>query len=397
MTRPPLFSRRPATQWMLAVSIIVALSHGSLRAQPEESVPAEPIVEQPPAEMPEAPPPPGEEVMRPTADGLRLTPELSRAIGATIIHENFEGPLGLTDRQHAQMAAILGAEIEGLLEADDHVVPRMIEYWLNHADFGQDGMASEHSPELAKHLRESLDPFQEKTKRFMQRANRILHPDQRSFFNEQLTEFNSALDRFRAFLDHGWKPGPDKPWNPFRDFEAADSQHDGPPGDATAEERAAFHARQRAEGRAEDTIRERTAMSWRPFMARIGDLFGFTPEQWAQAESILRDHRQQADEIMTADWHDRLRANRVAFHGSLQLNPRPKGPWLFHLEEDFEAMVAPIDELTRSFYRAILELPTNDQRAAVTAKLREILTKHGFEPAQGDLALLQLAPRNEGM
>jgi hypothetical protein len=147
-----------------------------------------------------------------------------------------------------------------------------------------------------------------------------------------------------------------------------------------------------ARRRADAELRDLGFVSWRDFLASTKTFFRFDAAQSAKGEEILAEYRHRAEPIMTPEWRRRVLDNRVKYNlrGALKAELRP---WLFHIESEYNELVAPVVELGNEFRGKVVALATAEQRQAAIEDVRARAAEHGLVFSDLDDTLLNLEPQ----
>lgn len=362
-------SRRYGTTGRLALILAGTLAFPLMaRAQAAES-----------SAQPQAPAP-DESVMRPTQLGIRLTPDMAIGLGRLWMQDDPWRDANLSDEQERAVADAVAYRMMELAHRDGAQGRESMEYLLELGITKQMRVNADNCKEfaekvepLARSMRELLDGAEED-------AKEILTPEQWKQVGPHFDWMRGNADRFERRLA-GYREGEvGENENPFDEL----GSEQGRPGADKVD------ARVRGARRSvEWEIRRATSWDWSRFLAGAASLFKFDEAQRTKGQAILAAYRKKADAVQTPEWRERVRRTGVMVNLRWQVGEVPKAPWVFHMQQQYEADMRPLRELGQSFYHEILALATPQQRAEVLNDTREMLKKHGLDLTDVDLTQLQ--------
>ncbi|MBN1490053.1 MAG: hypothetical protein JXA69_09060 [Phycisphaerae bacterium] len=327
--------------------------------------------------------------MRPTRQGLRLTPTLARAIGQIYTAEEIANITEVSEEQAAQMAEGIGRRwrkivSDGGIELRDACEGCLAMLIESDGQFG---------PETSRVFAERVQPIVPAMRDFLdglrEDGRRVLTSDQYAELERKLRRDDHDLTRFENKMKR-WADGG------FKEGEAPRLDHfepeDGPPLDAEQEVNHSRRLERQARRVAEYQVNRIGPDEWARFLARAKSVFEFDDEQAAKADAILAEYREKAEVIMTSDWRACMLANRMRRRAYNFIHDQPVEPLRWRLDKEYQDASRPIDELGRAFRAAVLALATEPQRRSLLAKIEETATRHGWTLERGDAELLGLAP-----
>ncbi len=331
-------------------------------------------------------PAPGEEVMRPTKHGVRLTPGLAQLFTQAYLDEMIH--LREVDpKQMEQLSKVAGRR---MLEVAHRRGPEA----QAAAEAFAWGMLMEHRPmdaqtaaRLAGELRPGLQAFREWHEGLPADAETILDDQQMAEFRSGWQAAAKAMDAIEAHLDR-WSRG-EVEERPELD-EVLDKAEEAYDNERNAESKSgeARNAARMARRQVEEHGLESLRRFW--FMVKLK--FELTPEQIAVGENLLAEHKHQAGVIMTPEWMGRARRNRTLANARWSLRDQQLQPWVFKLDQEFEAMNAPLRKLGLEYREKLLGLPTPEQYAKALADIQAFGRKHGMSDAELSCYAQVLAP-----
>lgn len=365
--------------------IVMATTVVSVLAQTEEVTPEEASQLEALSQQAPASQAPGEDVMRPTEHGIRLTPRLARAFAGLWISEALEKDIGatLSDEQKEALTATAARKMMGLGHAHGSKVAPFLEFAFENIGPGQKKMTPERAKELAEKAKETMPIWRELFGSMTDDCRPYLDESQLKDLEKKQRQIERALDRFDQRMDR-WSRGEVKEnEEPFEDL-------DGDPEDESADGQTERDPKKSpevksAERRAVWTTRDLEPANWAQFLNQVRQTFKLTDDQYAKGRELLKDYTVKVKAIATPEWREKARKNRATYHMSASLQKESPAPWLFHLDREYNEMAKPVLDMQKAFRRDVLGLVTREQREAVIAELREFADKHGMTAEEADV------------
>jgi len=322
----------------------------------------------------------------PTKHGLRLTPDMARALARQWLAERMDPAANVTHDQQNQLSESVAKRLMDLARDHQPQVQQLFDYTFQ----GVLSSRGQFTPETGQKLAEKASPLvpalHEFTDNVSQDARKILNPDEMTSFEKRLQREHNKIDNFDTKMQN-WAQGRVAPGEqPFADLDA-DS-----PEPNTGNQGGPTPAARRATRRATFTLSSLGPPQWEQFLSGIKQLFNFDEDQTAKAGEILAKYKVQADQIMTPEWRKAIQQNRIKYNLRGALPPDANGPWIYHLDQEFNKIVAPVNELGEPFRKEILALVTDLQRAAVAENLGKLAAAHGLKWEITDKTILGLNP-----
>jgi hypothetical protein len=262
------------------------------------------------------------------------------------------------------------------------------EYAIESIWLSMGGQGPRFTPELAEELGNRALPaipgVRELLDGFLEDAEPILPQEAMARLREEMEKPHRVLDRFEEKMQR-WADGQmQEGEDPFSDLD------DAPP--PAAQEAGAQSPRpaevQRAEQIADWTLSSIGAAQWASFLAQVKEYFKFDEQQSATADQILADYRAKAEAIMTPEWQQAVRENRVKVNLRHRLTGLPTIPWMWRLQYEYDQAQKPIHELGWSFRKEILALLTSQQREAAVSDIAPRAAEHGWSLDEQDKEVL---------
>lgn len=325
-------------------------------------------------------PAPGEEVMRPTRLGVRLTPAIARGMGRLWLQDTAWRDAELSEEQERQMADAVARRMMELARRDGQQGQATMEYLIETAITTRMRLNADNCREFAEKVAPLARSMRELLEGAAEDARSILTAEQWKRMQPHFDWMKQGLDRFDRRLA-GYREGQvGENENPFDEL----GSEEGRPGRGKENERV------RSARRTVDwEIRRLTSWDWSRFLAGTASLFKFDEAQRGKGEAILAEYRKRADAIQTPEWRARVRQNGTLVNLRWQLGDAPTAPWVYRLQKQYEEDLRPLKELSDKFYGEVLALVTPQQRADALNDAREVLAKHGLDVKDADMALLQ--------
>jgi hypothetical protein len=361
----------------LCALVIVGLSGGTSRLWAQDAEPAETVEEIPPAPEPPTSPPPGEEVMRPTQHGIRLTPRMTEAFARQFAKEELVEKLSLDDEQQAKMTDIVARRSRDLNASmgreGAEAIERFYEGIFRTEVAGKKTLTPDEAREFSKAVRPGVRIIDEFWNGLQEDARPILSDEQFEKFKEQADTVRGMTRKFDERMDR-WSRGEVKE----NETIVSGLQED------EAEVEAKGKSNEYAQ--AERSVRWRIDMmgprEWRQFLSRTSSVCGFDDSQKKAGEKLFAEYRDKAKAIMTKEWKAKALRNRVQQQLPNTSPDEPLEPWVYHLNMEYKELVKPIQEMGREFHRRVLALATPEQRQKLVDSLLNIATEHGMKPAE---------------
>ncbi len=336
--------------------------------------------------------PPGDDVMRPTKHGIRLTPGLARAVAKAWIGEMVENDIGamLSEDQKTRLSETMARRMMETGHKHGKQVGPFLELTLEHIGRGKIDVKPEAVKEFGRRAKETVPAWRDFFGHMSEDFGPYLDEQQKASLKEKQDLILKGIDRFEQRMDR-WSNGERKeneePFDDLNNLEeesAKEGSQDGagkkPPEMKAAERRAAW------------AMRRIDPVSWREFLNSVRDTFKLTEEQYAQGQELLGKYTAQAREVMTPGWREKVRKNQIMQNMRDTLRKESPAPWLYHLTREYNELVKPVSDLEKAFRTEVLNLVTRDQREAVIRDLRELAAKHGMTADEADIRFPTTGP-----
>lgn len=391
-----MWKRNALMPVFVAALLGVAKAQENAPEQPQATEAGAPAAQAAPT-VPPAPPPPGPEVMHPTTHGLRLTPALARGFSQAMAWGGRE-ELKTTPEQQQQLADRWARRLmemgrkhqRDVQPALEHLFATLIEQEGN----GQPGLKL--TPEAAREagqrwaplvpvMREAMDALEKD-------ADSILNPEQKEAMRKKMQDGRDGAKHLEEVLAR-WAQGDyregDNPFdNPKKPSQAAG---DGSGDKEGATPKPTKPEMRNAEAVARMNLEQLGPADWSRLLDAVKKAFEFDDQQRAKADQLLADYRGKAEAIMTPEWKQAVRTNRIKSHLNNWLRGQPNRPFFFHLQQEYASLTKPLNELGLAFRADLLAIATPEQRGAAIAEVESTAADLGLTLAPMDETVLGLA------
>ena len=324
--------------------------------------------------------PPGEEVMRPTRRGLRLTPGLARAMAGAWAQERVWQGIDLTEEQERKVIEAAARRMLEIGHRNNGSGAAALEYLIEAMIATNGRFNAQISRELPDRIQPLVKSMRDFNDHIVEDVRPVLNEQQMEQFKARIEIEKRKVDRFERRLQN-WREGRyQEGENPFDEF----SVEEQIPGEPKLDPRLRDARRQ-----AQWQMRQIGSWEWDRFLAGAAILFKFDAAQTAAGEALLAEYRKKADVIQTPEWKARVQKNRMLSHLQWQLGDVAVGPWRYRLDKEYAELTRPLKELTDQFYSGVLAIATPQQRAEAIDEVRRVATQHGLVVEEMDIGMLQ--------
>lgn len=368
---------RTRTTIVLGLSVIAGL--GVRLAVSQEAEVEPPQQDAAPTVEPSMTPPPGEEVMRPTTHGFRLTRRMAEGLGKVLVREEMDPEGTLSKGQREQLAARLSDRIWDLKVRHARDGSRAAEH-MYETLIGMEGpngrqLTTDEAREFSEKVGPGVGIVREFWEGVLDDARPVLDPERYAKLEEKADDMLKMTRRFEEKMDR-WSRGEVKEnESPFDGIDENDIDGTGKRPEYVRAERS---ARWRVNSVGPD--------DWRRFLNQAVRVFEFDDEQKRAAERLLSDYTEQAKAIMTPEWKAKATHNRVQEQLRWQAGDQPVEPWIYKIEADYNAMTRPLQEMGRTFRSAVFAMVRPDQRERLLADLQKVGERHGMSLDETDIS-----------
>jgi hypothetical protein len=303
---------------------------------------------------------------RPTENGIRLTPDIARAIAEKLV----EGPFaafGLSEEDHAAASEAIARRIMQTAHAHEADGQAFFEYALESL-FRTQGSFDPQSGQKWAELNLPLIPaLRQLCTNIAEDIRPMIPPKQLPKFMGAMLALSTGIDAYEQKMTR-WASGDiAQGEDPFRDRRP---QEDA---DESGENRIVRYARERAENT--------HIHSWDQIVEQTIAYYALDERQQTTAHSILEEIKQRGKAVMTDEWRAKLLFNRMQVELAFRLPGRRmqmwRSPWRWKYDLEYRELMKPIENLTKELRRRLEEIPTQTQREAAAARMRDALSEYG--------------------
>ena len=377
---------------LLLTSCLMGVSH----AQTDETVSTDedqvPVLEQKSALAPAAEPLPlpGEEVMRPTEHGIRLTPRIARFMATQWLKEMDEHGGDYGEDQRSRMAEVMARRMMQVANKYGQELGPFMEFTYESMIRGQGQIPPEDAQEFAQYAKKGAVPAMREFAENMVDDFRPLVDDATLEEIKEFTdEWSKGADRLDAKMDQWLESGLEKGENPFEGLKDSEMDENGKP------KKPRSKPMQIAEWQANRNIDKQSIQGWKQFLHQVRIFLHYDDEQYAKGLELLKQYQQKARKIMTKEWREQVRKNRIKVHFGKMLRKKPMEPWFYYMANEYDELLKPVLDLGHAFHRDVMALATPTQREKALAELQQFATNHGLLPEEMSAETLHLAGLTE--
>ena len=120
---------------------------------------------------------------------------------------------------------------------------------------------------------------------------------------------------------------------------------------------------------------------WEEYMNQAIKYYALSEKQIIAAKTVLKECQERAKSIKTDDWKFRIKENRIAQRLTRQAASELSqgSPWMFALEDDYQKLMRPLEDLSREFKRRLDAIPDSTQRAAAIEAIKRKMLDRGVK------------------
>ncbi|MHC4441898.1 MAG: hypothetical protein ACYTBZ_14330 [Planctomycetota bacterium] len=315
-----------------------------------------------------------------------------------MIEDEIRTKIYLSDEQVSQLSKNLsqramrtghahGKQLQQFMES-------LIEYEMTNEEFTQ-----ETAKEFAEITKPALPALREFMIGYGKDVRSVLTPKQYAKWKHNHREMLNGVDQFANKMNR-WaegrvKKGEDIDRTEPEDKVNTESKTENNPQPEKKKQKQVYRSLRDARNSADRLLRSMGPEKWRSLLEANKIFFKFSQEQSAQAETILTEYTKKAQKVMTSEWKQQIRQNRIKYLLGAELKNISLAPWDYHLQQKYLELIKPIEELGKTFEQDILALVTNQQYKTIKAKLQEFAEKHGMNFTKPDIELLGLLPQQQ--
>jgi hypothetical protein len=320
---------------------------------------------------------PKDPMRQPTEYGMRFTPEMAQSISRLYVNEVFVPRYKLPEEKIEEATEAMAHRfMEAAHSVDDPQKRDALEEM--YAGF-MGGIADQHghgfTPKMGKAVSAGVKPLIPAIRGLIKNVGQDVRPmlpmKQQLKLGADLLSAGTALDAFEDTLDR-WERGEVEPFgNPFK------PRSEQVPLDENGESEALRKAREIANRALEQ--REWIG-EWENYVEQAVEYYQLDESQTASAQSVLRDILEQENLVYQKDnWRNKIYRNRLWNHLIMRLvHAGENHPVRYAIENQYQQLLQPIENLGSSLRRKIDQIPTGKQKRAAQAWLEQRLEEQGF-------------------
>lgn len=314
----------------------------------------------------------------PTEIGIRFTPQMASAISKKFT-EQMKNRYDLDDKQTEEIQELMVNQFMNFARKNAKTGRDMIELTMatmieNDGRFPK-AEAIEFA-KLSKPLTANLKKF------FTESAGEIgkrMSLGQRLKFTADVTLAGTGLTVFEGRMQR-WEEGKiGDNANPFFDPADKDPAASQPEPDNPSENKDYRRARKDVERWLSYQINPDER--WEEYMNQAVKFYGLSEKQIIAARAVLKECQDRAKAIKTDDWRFRIKENRIAQRLTWQTASElgQGSPWMFALEEEYQKLMRPLEDLGKEFKHRLDTIPDTTQRATAVESVRRKMLDRGVK------------------
>ena len=317
--------------------------------------------------------------MRPTKRGVRLTPGMAEVFSRAWLANEVEQEVALSDDQRERLTKTMAKQAMKLAHQNGQAAQAFLEYWIESLPADHGRFEPRQGPEFAQRVRPLIPVMRDFYHGVGDEARSVLEPDQMKAMQAAVAKADRVLDRFEERMNRWGDGAAAEGGNPFDGLEEAAEAR----GTETATTRHS-EPRRRAEDQVRWNMDQLGPKDWRQFLANARRFFQFDDEQFARGQQLLGEYQGKARALMTRDWSEQVRRNRLKYFARSSFQEQALGPWVFHLEREYDEAVGPLRAMGQAFRRKVLALATEPQWSTALAEIAKAASEHGMTAAELD-------------
>jgi hypothetical protein len=318
------------------------------------------------------------EEFKATEIGVRFTPQMARAMSRKF-SEQMKTRYELDEQQSDGIQQLMTKQFMKFAEQNGRTGRDMIELMMatmieNDGRFPKEEAIA--FAKLSKPLTTNLKTF------FTESAGEIgkkMSLTQRLKFTGDVTLAATGLTVFESRMNR-WAEGKiGDNANPFFDPADKDPAASQPTQEDPKEDKEYRRARKDVERWIEFQINPDER--WEEYMKQAIKFYNLNEKQVTAANAILKDSVDRAKAIKTPEWKNKIKENRIAQRLTMQTASElgQGSPWMFALEENYQSLMRPLDDLAKEFKRRLDAIPDSTQRAKAIESIRRKMMDKGVK------------------
>jgi len=341
-----------------------------------------------------------EEIMRPTKWGMRLTPAIARGLSKAMVADEVREEMYISDEQSAQLSDKIYRRIMKTGHKHGQKFQFLFEYFVEEKlGRGENGLTPATAKEFAERAKPTIPIMREFLIGYGQDARSVLNSKQFKTFQkkhkEMLKGTRELENKINRWADGQFKEGEKLDQVDPQDKIDNDPENSENPKKESPEQKKYRRKLWHARSLADRNLHNIGPAQWADLLETNKQLFKFNEEQSTEGDLVLAEYTENAKIVMTDEWKRRLRRNLIKAHLIDSLNDLTSAPWSYHLQQEYDQQIKPINEMGKAFEQDILALVTEDQWTKVSNRMQEFAAKHGMTFDQQDRELLALRPKQQ--
>ena len=313
---------------------------------------------------------------QPTSLGVRFTPAIARAMTFRMT-EQMKQRYELEDDQVEKIRTAVTENLMELAHENEEMGQDLIESMMASMISNEGSFKKEDAVDFGS----KMSPFIPKLRGFFTESakdiGKVMTLKQRLRYTADMTALTAGLTVFEKRMND-WRDGKVKDGaNPF--FDAPGSGDDAEDENADPNETKEMRrARQSVERGLRWQINYED--NWQRYVTNAAVYYDFDEEQQTAANGILDSCKKKAEQVKTDEWWARLKQNRIAANLNRSLDSKySQGPVDFQLDQAFEALKKPLEDITIDLKKRIERLPTTRQRLQARRTVEELMQEKGLD------------------
>lgn len=318
----------------------------------------------------------GEE-MKGTEIGIRFTPQIAEAIAKRSISQ-MKPRYDLDEPQAEEMQEIIQRRLMKFAQENAVLNRDMLELMMATMIENDGRFPKEEAKKFAEMAQRFTPKFKELITHTSAEIGMKMNVTQRLKYTADVGIFAAGFVIFENRMKR-WEEGKIGDYaNPF--FDPADkdpSKIESEPRDPNESEE---HRKARKEVEAWLGGQMNPDERWQEYLDHTTLYYGFTETQKTSAAAILKECRERAKAIKTPEWQAAVKENRVVRRLTMGTPDEvSRGPWMVAIEDAYERLMKPMNDLNDEFRRRLNDLPDSAQRATAREAVRKTLAKKGVQ------------------
>lgn len=308
--------------------------------------------------------------------GIRFTPKMATAMSKKFV-EQMKPRYDLDEKQVEEITEVMQRQFMKFAHKNGKVGRDMVEMMFATMLENDGRFPKEEAQQFAKMAKEFVPKLRDFFTEGSAEIGKKMSMKQRLQFTGDVGIAAAGLVVFENRMKR-WEEGKIGDFaNPFFDPADKDPSKAEPEPDDPKEHKDHRQARKQVETWINWTVNKDER--WESYIEKAVKYYGFDDKQKTSADAILKDCKERAKSIKSKEWLDAVKENRIAQSLSYKAGDYSQGPWMTALEESFEKLMKPMNDLDAEFKRRINDLPDSTQRANARETVRKALAEKGLK------------------